>query len=113
MDGLNHLRKQGCDAFVDETLEEIYSLLIIQIQPEILLKQINALPEQNKSRDNACHFDSFLEECARSTTCSNQLTLTSPFWSGERTGIFDLPINLNRFKMRLLDFRKMLYASQQ
>jgi hypothetical protein len=38
MDGLNHLREQGADTLVDKSLEEVYSLLIIQIQPEFLLK---------------------------------------------------------------------------
>jgi hypothetical protein len=38
MDGLNHLREQGADTLVDKSLEEVYSLLIVQIQPEFLLK---------------------------------------------------------------------------
>jgi hypothetical protein len=42
MDGLNHLREQGADTLVDKSLEEVYSLLIIQIQPEFLLKLMNA-----------------------------------------------------------------------
>ena len=37
MDGLNHLREQCADTIVDKTLEEMYSLLIVQIQPEFLL----------------------------------------------------------------------------
>lgn len=38
MDGLNHLREQSADTFIDKILEEMYSLLIIQIQPEFLLE---------------------------------------------------------------------------
>uniref|UniRef100_A0A0A8ZT59 Uncharacterized protein n=1 Tax=Arundo donax TaxID=35708 RepID=A0A0A8ZT59_ARUDO len=43
MDGLNHLWEQSTDAFIDKTLEEMYSLLIIQVQPEFLLKLADAL----------------------------------------------------------------------
>ena len=42
MDGLNHLREQCADTIVDKALEEMYSLLIVQIQPEFLLNLINA-----------------------------------------------------------------------
>jgi len=41
MDGLNHLREQSADTFIDKILEEMYSLLIIQIQPEFLLELID------------------------------------------------------------------------
>lgn len=40
-------------------------------------------------------------------------TLRPAFSSLVMSGIFDLLIKLNRFNMRLLDFLKMLYASQQ
>jgi hypothetical protein len=40
MDGFNHLREQSADTFIDKILEEMYSLLIIQIQPEFLLELI-------------------------------------------------------------------------
>lgn len=41
MDGLDHLREQSADTFIDKILEEMYGLLVIQIQPELLLKLIN------------------------------------------------------------------------
>ena len=42
MDSLNHLREQGADTLVDQSLEEVYSLLVVQIKPEFLLKLMNA-----------------------------------------------------------------------
>lgn len=38
MNRLNHLRKQCTDTFIDEILEEMYRILVIQIQPKFLLK---------------------------------------------------------------------------
>jgi hypothetical protein len=48
MDGLNHLREQSTDAFIDKILEEMYSLLIIQIQPEFLLELIDDAPHKEE-----------------------------------------------------------------
>jgi hypothetical protein len=39
--------------------------------------------------------------------------LRPPLSSEEISGMPDLSINLKRFSMRLLDFLRMLYASQQ
>ena len=55
MDGLNHLREQSADTFIDKILEEMYSLLIIQIQPEFLLELIDDAPQKQRT----CHFDCF------------------------------------------------------
>lgn len=37
MDGLNHLREQGTNTLSYEILEEVYGILIIQIQTELFL----------------------------------------------------------------------------
>jgi len=49
MDGLNHLREQSADTFIDKILEEMYSLLIIQIQPEFLLELIDDAPPKQRT----------------------------------------------------------------
>lgn len=38
MYGLNHLREQGANTFIYKILEEVYTGLIIQVQPKLLLK---------------------------------------------------------------------------
>jgi hypothetical protein len=49
MDGLNHLWEQCTDAFIDKILEEMYSLLIIQIQSEFLLELIDDAPQKQQN----------------------------------------------------------------
>jgi hypothetical protein len=109
MDGLNHLREQSADTFIDKILEEMYSLLIIQIQSELLLKLIDQwITETGKSMSVV------FTECSHALLSHDcQLTLRPPLSSEEISGMPDLSINLKRFSMRLLDFLRMLYASQQ
>jgi hypothetical protein len=112
MDGLNHLREQSTDTFIDKILEEMYSLLIVQIQPEFLLKLIDDAPHKQRG---TCHL-SFLLLFGSSQApelVNNKFTLRPPLSSAEISGMPDRSISLNRFKMRLLDFLRMLYASQQ
>lgn len=111
MDGLNHLREQCADTIVDKTLEEMYSLLIVQIQPEFLLNLINAHHKRGK-RYVIIGCSALCEE-KKSTHKTNLITLRVAFSSVEISGILDLSINVKRFNIRLLLFLKMLYASQQ
>ena len=60
MDGLNHLREQSTDAFIDKILEEMYSLLIVQIQPEFLLELIDDAPHK---QGGTCHFEFLTALC--------------------------------------------------
>lgn len=59
MDGLNHLREQSTHAIVDKILEEMYSLLVVQIQPEFLLELIDDAPHKQR----ACHFEFLNAPC--------------------------------------------------
>lgn len=78
MDGLNHLREQSADTFIDKILEEMYSLLIIQIQPEFLLELIDDAPPKQRT----CHLTAFVELTISTGTTQIYLE-TSTFIGGD------------------------------
>lgn len=107
MDGFNHLREQGTNTLSYEILEEVYGIFIIQIQTELFLNlntddQIVNLYIIWYSYWNTNH------------EMNHKHTFRMPFSGSEAmSGMLEPAIRWKRFNIRLLDFRKMLYASQQ
>lgn len=108
MNSLNHLRKQGTNALIDKILEEMYAGLIIQVQPELLLELY-----QKRSVQNGLKIKEHVPEKS-SDSEHKEPTLRMPFsGSDAMSGMLEPAMRWKRFNIRLLDLRRMLYASQQ
>lgn len=61
MYGLNHLREQSANTLIDKILEEVYTGLIVQVQPKLLLKLLKEHQHKSQSYKNTKMYEHGLQ----------------------------------------------------
>lgn len=117
MDRLNHLWEQRTNTVIDEILEKVYAGFIIQVQPKLFLQLDNINGIFRTYYVNSHRVLQWYIHTDHKNTYDKakpKVTFKMPFSGSEAmSGMLEPAIKWNKFKIKLLDLRSILNASQQ